>query len=130
MELAAAEVVPAAVGAHLDHVAVELIVFLGKFVEFTGLGNTPAVRGAQPVAVDVQNVEEVLALTDRAPFPHSLTNVAGRSEELRVRIADVVAADSAQLEIPQDGPAGKLVVGASDHAEECRRGRARPGTRN
>ena len=122
--------VPAAVGTHLDHIAIELVVLLGKFVELAGLGNTPSVCGAQPVAVDVENVEKILALTDRTPFPNRLTNVARRSEELGVRIADVVAADSAQLEIPQDGPAGKLVVGASDRAGECRRGPAPSGTRN
>ena len=59
MELAGAEVVPAAVGADLDDVAVELVVLRPQLLELAGIREAPAVRVLEPVAVDVGDVVEV-----------------------------------------------------------------------
>ena len=107
MEFASAEVVPATLRAHLDDVAIELGVLGGEFVEFAGLRERPTVRGAQPIAVDVRNKEEVLAATDGTVLAHPLADVASGAQKLRMGVAHVVTADAARSQVPEDGPTGQ-----------------------
>ena len=107
VEFAAAEVVPAAFGAHLDDVAIELGVLRGEFVEFAGLRERPTVRGTQPVAIDIRNKKEILAATDRAVLPHPVTDVPRGTQEFRMGVAHVVTADASRSQVPEDGPTGQ-----------------------
>ena len=98
VQLAGAEVVPPAVGADLDDVAVELVVLRPQLLELAGIREAAAVRVLEPVAVDVGDVVEVAAGADRALDPaRSPTLRAARissgcashtSLRLRTRAAD------------------------------------------
>ena len=107
MEFATTEVVPTALRADLDDVAIELGVLGGEFVEFAGLRERPTVRSAQPVAVHVRNEEEILAPTDGTVLAHPFADVASGAQEFRMGVAHVVTADAARSQVPEDGPTGQ-----------------------
>src|SRR5262245_43420318 len=66
VELAAHEMVPPAVGAHLDDVAHELLVRGAESFELRGVGDAASVRGPQLIAVDVGHEAHRLAGAHRA----------------------------------------------------------------
>lgn len=100
MELATAEVVPTALRADLDDVAIELVVLARELVELAGLGQRSTVRGSQTVAVHVRDVEEIFAPTHRTGLPNPITDIARGAQELRMRVAHVVTADAAGSQVP------------------------------
>src|SRR6266540_3054963 len=89
-QVALRQVVPVAGGADLDHVAGEL---LGRTVQVDEAGAGPDAAGllAQGVAEHVVDVHQAELLADGAGPAGALADVAGRAEQLRVGVADLVA---------------------------------------
>src|SRR5206468_7574413 len=86
-EVAAGEVIPAALGADLDHVAGELVAGFAEAVELTLVRDAAAVGGPQGIAVDVGDEPELDLLADRAVLPGLLADVAGGPDELGMGVA-------------------------------------------
>jgi hypothetical protein len=114
-EVPPVEMVPAAVEAHLDHVARELVEGRVEPVELGGVRDGAAVGLLQRVAVRVGHEAHAVASAHRAVVGSLLADVATGPDELRMGVAHVTAADDAATEISQYRPLRQCVVDVSGH---------------
>src|SRR5581483_5074258 len=118
-EVAPGEVVPAALGADLDHVAGELVAVLAEAVELALVRDAAAVGGLERVAVDVGHQPQLRLLADRALLLGLLPEMAGGPDELRVGVAVLGPADLPRAPLAQDRSASEAVVDSAAHRIEC-----------
>src|SRR4029077_13359151 len=83
------EVVPPALGAHLDDVHRELGVLAGERGQLTGPAGTAVDVGAEAVAVGVGHRGQALALADRTRPVERLAVVASRAQQVGLRVAHI-----------------------------------------
>ena len=119
MELPARQVVPPALHAHLDHVAGELLVLGTQTLELGLVGDAPAVRVAELLAVDVRHVPHVGAPTDRAVVGRRIPHVPARPDQVGVGVTHVESGEPATAVVTQDRSSGECVVGVPPHGGEC-----------
>jgi hypothetical protein len=118
-QIAAVEVVPAAVEAHLDHVARELLVHRSELVELGGVRDAAAVCLLERVAVHVGHEAHAVAPTHGAIVRSALTDVATGAEQLGMCVTHIAATHNATAQVAQDGPSSERVVHVARHRAQC-----------
>ena len=115
VQLVSLEVVPSALDADLDDVARELRVVRVELRELTIGRDAAPVRVAERVAIDVGDEAELAAAAYRAVTVGGVADVASRTEELGVRIADVASAAAPRTEVAEHGSTSERVVDVPAH---------------
>jgi len=124
-EIAAVQMVPAAVEAYLDDVAGELVERRRQLVELGGVRDAAPIGPLEGVSVHVGDEPDAVARAYGAVVRSALADVATGAEELGVGVADVAAADRPAPEIPQDCTARQCVVDVRRHGRSVRARRRR-----
>lgn len=117
-EVTTVEVVPAAVEAHLDDVAGELLERRLELLEL-GCARDAAAVGLLEVAVHVGHEPHAVASAHRAVVGSALTDIPAGAEEFGVGVTHVATADRAAAQVPQDGSPCERVVDVSRHGAQC-----------
>jgi DNA-binding PadR family transcriptional regulator len=109
------DVVPGAVGAHLDPVEACLWK-LEQRRDVVGRPNLAVLTLRESVGEDVGDQHKAARLTHRAALARALARIPGGSKEVRVCVTDIHPGDEARLQVPKDGPARQGVVDLADVA--------------
>jgi hypothetical protein len=118
-QIAAVQVIPATVEAHLDDVAGELLVRRPQLVELGRVRDAPAVRLLERIAVHIGHEAHSVAAAHRAVVRSALTDVAAGAQQLGVRVAHIATAERAAAQVSQDRSSSKRVVDVSRHGAQC-----------
>src|ERR1700758_2427652 len=94
--------VPAALGADLDHVASDLSRPAAEFRELRAARRAPTVR-RELRAEHVGHVHEHLVLADRTALVQPDADVPGCTDELRVSVADIELGEPSLAEVLHHG---------------------------